>query len=375
MNIPQIPLQKILEYARFAPSGDNTQPWILQEKQTGLFALQSNHPKEAPLEAYYSKSGTPFALGTFLESIVISARHFGFDTEITSDPYVYEEHDVVAYLKFTKNERIIDSDEEAFFLALPKRHVNRFSFFRRPLDTQHKTILTRTVEEAGGSLHFIEGAENLEKMGKLWGFHDDFYWDHDVLRENFRSLVHSDKKANQLRRGIPLSTLGLGISQYFFPFALYVARFFRLIRRIIRSQSQKTALKLSCDSSAFGFIFLPKSPGKKIFEPGWEGFSYVEGGRIAQRLWLRATTLGLALQPTYTFVVMVSNEGNTELGEKFSTANRQMLHLFREIMPNIDQEMLVFAFRIGYPRVSDAPASPRKNVAEILLKKEAVSSN
>jgi len=365
-----VPIKQILEYARLAPSGDNIQPWFFREDSEQNLFLYANHPKEIPLEEYYSKSGTPLGVGMVIENVVLSARHFGFETEILSDPYLHEEEDLIAKIQFIKKENLFDQKEENLFSMLPKRTVNRYPFSRTSLEASHKDDLIQTVEQAGGKLVFIEGEENLKKMGKLWCFHDDFYWDHAVLRRNFITIIRSDKEAKRLRSGIPIGTLGLGLSRYFFKMALVLANYIPFIRTIIRIESQKTAKYLASHSSAFGFIFLPKKPGKKIFESGWEGSDFVCAGRIVQRMWLQATKLGLALQPTYTFVVMVSNEGNTNLGKKFTKANKEMLALLRQSLPQVDQEMLVFVFRIGYPEVTSVAQSPKKNVEDILRKKD-----
>ncbi len=64
-------------------------------------------------------------------------------------------------------------------------------------------------------LHFIEGEKNLKTMGKIWGFHDDFYWANKMFLENFRELIHTDSQAMRLGTGFGLSMLGLGVIRFY----------------------------------------------------------------------------------------------------------------------------------------------------------------
>lgn len=120
-------------------------------------------------------------------------------------------------------------------------------------------------------------------------------------------------------------------------------------------------------SGALVLITLPKRRKKKIFETGYQFSDDIVGGRIMLRLWLLATTLGLSVQPTYALVAQMQNEGNTHEGERFLRLNREVVAELTSIVPALERETLVFAFRIGKPIVSTpVPSSPRKSLKDII---------
>lgn len=364
-----IPFNEILAHARFAPSGDNIQPWLFVQKNDDTLMLYRRQPSHLPEDPPYFTTGTFVGLGAVLESVVIAARHFGFETRVEYNAQFHPVDDFIATLQFAAAQQSSDHSHEALFHSLPERRTYRFPCTKRALSDEHRDILRKEAEQMGAELHFVDGKENLLHFGRAWGFHDDFFWEHHVLRENLTKTIHAPRKANAEQSGMPIHTLGLKWATHFLLPTFQLARYTPLVWKLLRHQAKRTSLQLATNSAAFGFVFLPIAPVKKVFEEGWPAKDSVIGGRAMQRIWLRAHALGLVIQPAYAFVAMIDNEQNAALGEKFITANRSMLAFLRNRLPQVDEQTLVFAFRIGHPRAHQVPRSPRKDVGGIFSTK------
>lgn len=98
MNNPQNPplekelLLRILDLARWAPSGDNTQPWRFEILSNSHVVVHGSDTRQTVV---YDRQGfaSQTATGILLETMAIAASGFGFQIQIdsrTNDPD--EEH-------------------------------------------------------------------------------------------------------------------------------------------------------------------------------------------------------------------------------------------------------------------------------------------
>ncbi len=361
-----VPFRKIIEEARFAPSGDNIQPWRLEFDGEHDMLVYRNQPKELSEYPPYFITGTYFGIGAFIEHIVIAARQFGFETEVFYNDHFDEYDDFISRIHFRKSDCESDPENALLFNAFRKRVTNRFPFLRSSMSLSIKKNFSEIIERAGGNIVWLEGGDMLRKTGYALSLHDDFYWEHKSLHDNLVKTVHSTRVANRLKTGMPIETLGLGFSGYFLKSVFLLAKKVPWFWKMVAWQSKRKTRQLALHSAAFGFVCLPKKLDQRVYESGWNGMDHVVGGRIAARLWLLATASGIGFQPAYAFVAMTMNEGNAVFGDQFLIANRLMMRFLHEQVPLIDKETLVFAFRIGYRKKGEVPMSPRKTVDMIL---------
>src|SRR5204863_8581029 len=75
------PLADILDLARWAPSGDNTQPWRFAIEAEDHVAV---HGHDTRTYCVYDLDGHPsqISLGALLETVALAATRFGLATEI-----------------------------------------------------------------------------------------------------------------------------------------------------------------------------------------------------------------------------------------------------------------------------------------------------
>ena len=87
-KMPEYPLdtlaKKVLDHARWAPSGDNTQCWRFKLTGDNTFTVVANNTRD---HVVYDSDGhsSHLAHGILIETIVIAASQFGHKAEYTSD--------------------------------------------------------------------------------------------------------------------------------------------------------------------------------------------------------------------------------------------------------------------------------------------------
>ncbi|QQS18599.1 hypothetical protein IPL68_00635 [Candidatus Saccharibacteria bacterium] len=141
--------EKLLYFARYAilaPSGHNSQPWLLTPAHESLL-LTVNPDHHLSADGSGLLSVEPFiSLGTFVETFVSAARGFGYMVNVTLFP---EKH-VVAKLQLGE----ICEAEPSLLNAIVRRVSNRNPFETQPL---HTDILQRLVSRcpSGVAAHTV----------------------------------------------------------------------------------------------------------------------------------------------------------------------------------------------------------------------------
>ena len=363
-----VPIEKILDEARFAPSGDNLQPWLFKVHSESHIALYKSVPENVTEPAYFF-TGTSRGLGCIVENVVIAALHFGYSAEITLSEEMDTDSDFIADIRFTPGvfSPQEKEDNEKLFLVMRARRTDRRHYQKKSLSDATKQRLAATALQAGGRLYFVEGEKRLRRFGKAITAQDDYFWTDALLRDNLIKTIHFSRQDQAASSGMPLPTLGLGWLGVFSKMTFLLAYRMDWLWKIVSWQSKVAMRKTYTASGALMFLTLPQQSRIKPYQGGWCWQDSFQGGRIAERLWLSATAEGLSLQPQYAYVGMADNKGNESLGPVFAEANRQIMIFLSSEFPWLASETLVFAFRVGYPlSARPAPGSPRKKVEDIV---------
>ncbi len=116
--------------------------------------------------------------------------------------------------------------------------------------------------------------------------------------------------------------------------------------------------QLTCRSGAIGFVSVASADTE----------SFLNGGRAFQRIWLAATRAGLALQPLGSLPIFLAHLSQLR-GEKLAPpqvrAVRRLRARWNRLMPAIERQTLLMAFRVGVARPPSC-RSLRRPVAEFL---------
>ena len=284
------PLAQILDLARWAPSGDNTQPWrfaIEAEDRIAVFG----HDTRA--HCVYDLDGRPsqVALGALLETMALAATRFGLEASASRRAGSPEERPVFDVLFKPRT-----GPEEPLVDQIPERRVHRRPLRLRPLTAGERRALEQAVEPAF-QLTWFEGWTGRARMAWL-----NFANAKIRLTVPEAYAVHRDViewGATTSEERIPSAALGasapsLALMRWAMASWERIAFLNRYLGGTIAPRLELDLLPgLAC--AAHCVFVAPRPPGTLD--------DYVAAGRAVQRFWLTATRLGLQFQPQYTPLV------------------------------------------------------------------------
>lgn len=284
-------LHKILDRARWAPSGDNTQPWRFQILAPDHAVAHCFDTRD---HCVYDLDGHPsqIAMGALIETAAIAASAHGLTL------HAQRRHDQpverpVFDLRFTAQNELRPDPLEA---EIERRSVQRRPFSTQALREDEKDILSRSLP-AGYSLHWLESpaqrravAGLLFRSAKLRLTTPEAYAVHrDII--DWKKQFSDDKVPDQAL-GVDAATTRL--MQWILGSWSRVQFFNRFMAGTWMPRIQMDLLPaLRC---AGHYALLAESPPKTVDD-------YVAAGRAVQRLWLQLSALKLQMQPEVTPLV------------------------------------------------------------------------
>ncbi len=282
---------QILDCARWAPSGDNTQPWRF-EVVDDTHAIV--HGSDTRRTCVYDLDGHPsqISLGALLETIAIAASGFGLRAEVQRRMQMPDDRPTFD-LHFVPD---ATQRPSALIAAIPERSVQRRPFSGRRLTEAEKASLEAALDP-GYSLQWHEGIGARWRMARLM-FHNAKL--RLTMHEAYlvhRDIIHWGRRFSEDR--VPDQALGAD------PLALRLMRWamqdWARVQFLNRWLAGTWLPRLQMDllpglRCGAHFVLLCERPPRTIDD-------YVASGRQVQRLWLTATRLGLQHQPEITPLV------------------------------------------------------------------------
>lgn len=278
------PAMRVLELARWAPSGDNQQPWRFVADASDKFEVSAVF---APDFFDLNGRGTLISFGALLESIDLAAREFGYGAVIdvrTSDMPISASATVR-----------LESDASAkpgLGGYLRKRSVFRYAMKRADLNAYVKSELSMAIAP-GYEIRWVEnGPGRRQVAGAIWRAADVRYRSPEAHKVHLK-IIDWDIRLSPDK--IPAAASGMNA-----PMRAMVRRLlprWRLLNLMNRYAGGTISIRLAVE-----YLPFRRSNGAMALlapvEPkGADDF--IDIGRQVQRLWLTATALGLALQPLY----------------------------------------------------------------------------
>ncbi len=297
------PVEQILDLARWAPSGDNTQPWRFEI--VGDYHLRV-HGFDTRDHCVYDLDGHPsqISMGALLETVAIAATGSGlratctrcmdaaetrpvFDVWLASDPAI------------TPNPLI--------------PFIRQRSVQRRPLHMRALTVIERSaLERAAGADYRIQWLQGLgtklraarlmfNNAGLRLTLPEAFAVHRDVIQWNAR--YSEDRIPDQALGVDPLTARVMRFAMHSWPRIAFLNRYLagtwapRIQMDLIPS--------IACGAH---FVIAAAQPASSIDD-------YIAAGRAVQRFWLTATMLGLQMQPELTPLIFARYARN---GVRFS---------------------------------------------------------
>jgi molybdopterin/thiamine biosynthesis adenylyltransferase len=281
-------IEQILNLARWAPSGDNTQPWrfeILDEHHVVVHGFDTRDHCVYDLDGHSSQ----IALGALLETMSIAASGHGLRTDIQrrlGTPETKPTFDV----RF-KPDAMIQPDP--LIPNIPQRSVQRRAMRTRPLTQREKQVLEASVGE-GYRILWLESFGNRLRAAHLMFNNAKLRLTIPEAYQVHRAIIQWNTRFSE--NLVPDQSLGLD------------AMTLRLMNWVMQSWKRVEffntflagtwAPRIQMDlipgiACAAHFVILANQDPESIND-------YIAAGHAMQNFWLTATKLGLHLQPEMT---------------------------------------------------------------------------
>lgn len=354
------PSLKVLDLARWAPSGDNEQPWCFEDVSDLNFkVLIGPHDPGNPYE-YADGRPVWFAGGTLLESIDLAAKRFGYKATIEQDRQkVCSANRILRFQVHLAAEPDLPTDKLAQFLK--SRTVDRSAYSTRRLTSREKAQLQMSLP-AGYRLTFRESLADRWKTALLNSRST-------VLRLHLASTYPVHKRV--LKFGEPAPVSGLAVetvpmdpmSRHFMKWALGTKKRFRLINKTLGGARLAAVQTDFVPGIRCGAHFLMTTSKALSHDP----LDAIAAGRAIMRFWLTAESLGLSVQPG--FAPLCFGHNATSDPTEFNADELARAKSLQNDLSNIcdDLDSLTFIGRIGDPKRQDTKfRSLRRPLSELI---------
>jgi hypothetical protein len=284
-------LEKILDLARWAPSGDNTQPWrfeIVDDMWVVVHGFDTREHCVYDLDGHASQ----LALGCLLETIAIAASGSGLRIEIsrrTEMPEIRPTFDVRFFEDTT-----ITPDPLVPFITV--RRVQRRAMQVRLLTPDEKMILEQAVSPRYKVVWKETWADKWQSAWLMYANAKVRLTSPEAYQVH-RAIIEWDAQFSETM--VPDQAVGLDRSTL------------KLMRWAMQSWTRIDILNRYFMGTVIPRLQLDLIPGLACAahfgivaeHPVETVDDYVAAGRAVQRFWLTVTLLGLQLQPEMTPVI------------------------------------------------------------------------
>ncbi|RIW12048.1 Rv1355c family protein [Algoriphagus lacus] len=353
-------LKKILSLANMAPSGGNIQPWIWIFDRKGILHLF--HDKERSHSMLdFKGTGSLIAFGAALENLRLAAAKEGIEIEMINQIQEFED-DLICSIRFiAKFKSSIPVPHHELVDGVALRCTNRKNNGRQLLQKSQLDELAGFAAQEGLSIKIAEEKKDLESLAEIVGGMDRMRFFHEEgLMDFIKEVRWSEKDAIETKDGIDIATLEMSGTEKAAMGLLKDPRTVKFFRKFLMGYGlTKISKDTLCTSSAIlllqGSEFSPKS--------------YLEAGKVLQRIWIKANLMGISFQPVtamlfiFQKVLREENHGFTQEEEK---EIKKLKNKFDVIFNNDNGIQDLFMFRLnkaGEPSVR----AYRRDVEDTLI--------
>jgi len=354
---PASPIEKILDYARWAPSGDNTQPWQFEILSDNSFVI---HTRDTRDWCVYDLAGraSQTSVGMLLENIAIAAQGEGLEARFTLQDPVADSDPIIDVQLIVGAQ---SGEQPPLLPYIKTRSVQRRALSTRPLLAAHKQALEYAIG-SGYRLIWLEGRQKKWQITRLLLRAAGIRLTISEVYEVHKKIIHWDAQFSTDR--IPDQALGADVMTV------------KMMKWALQSWSRVKMLNRYFAGTLMPRLQLDLIPAQRCAahfiivadKPRVQTSDYLEGGRATQRFWLTATKLGLQLQPEMTPLIFstYTREGRrfTDSVDKLAEADTLRLELDALTGGEVDA---VFMGRLGFGSAATS-RSLRKNIQQLNLR-------
>ena len=348
-------IERILELARWAPSGDNMQTWRFEIAAPDHLVVHAYDTRD---HCVYDLDGHPsqIAFGTLLETIAIAASGHGLRAEIARRPAGRETHPEFD-VRLHPDPAVKPSP---LLEAIEERRVQRRPMKTTPLSAEHKRLLEAAVAP-DYTLSWLESREQKWQAARLMYNNAKLRLTMPEAFETHRSIIDWENRVESPDK-VPANALGVdAMTLHLMKWAMVSWRRMSTVNTLMGTWAPRLQMDLAPGMAcAAHFVLKAKRQPESIDD-------YVAAGRSLQRFWLTMTTLGLYMQPEMTPLIFSKYARERT---RF-TSNARLEQAARDLQRQTEALIFdgaghpVYMGRMGYgPRPTSR--SVRRPVAELM---------
>jgi nitroreductase len=345
-------IEKIIHSAVHAPSGENCQPWIfkVRKNKVSLFNVE-----DADKSLYNSlQKGSYVSHGAVLENIMISAEKYGLTTTILLFPHKEDESHVADVL-FEEGSVTTDNLDE----YIATRCTNRKDFSGEKLsEIEKKKLIDSVTRMECSTFKIVQDDLVLPSLGKDLALNEKILFENKYIHDFFYEHIIWDKKDEEKAGGFYIDTLE------FLPHQLKAVKIFK--NWLILSMANKIAGISSMIAKENGEKYAKSGNFGALIMKGHSREDYVNMGRSMQRIWLTATSLGIAMHPCNGTIYFMEQIEDSK-GSEFSQLHHSLIkESYKNILSifGVEKEKIGFIFRMGK---ADKPTARAKRLKPVIL--------
>lgn len=288
MTPPPAAIARLIELARWAPSGDNTQPWRFEILHADRFLIHAFDTRD---HCVYDLDGHPsqVSVGALIETLHIAATGLQLTLSIERRSETSDKTPVFD----VRLAHAPSISPDPLLPHIPRRSVCRLPLRTRPLSTKEMHILSSALPP-GYHLQWHTGWAGRSRMAGLMYTNAKLRLTMHEAFEVHRAIIDWGQRFSTDR--VPDQALGADAATL--KLMRWAMADWRRIRFMNRWLGGTIAPRLQMDllpsllCAAHVAIVADTEPSSID--------DHVAGGRAVQRLWLTATALGLQHQPEMT---------------------------------------------------------------------------
>ncbi len=339
-------IEEIIELARWAPSGDNTQPWrfeIVDDKHMVVHGFDTR--KDCVYD--FRGHGSHLAHGALLESISLAASGHGLKANISYRTESHAEHPLFDVI-FTEEPNL---HPDPLLLFIRDRSVQRRPYSTRSLTHDEKKTLTASVEPLY-QIEWLEGLPLKLQMAKLLSRAGKLRLSIPEAYEVHRKIIQWDAQYSEDR----VPDQAIGIDKITLRLMRWVMKSWHRVDFFNTFLAGSLVPRIELDiipavACAAHFFIIAKDKPDSIMD-------YIQAGRVLQRFWLSATKLNLQLQPEMSPLIFRNYHFNgvpVSIKKGADQAASEIAQKLNSLVKNTDAgKEIVFMGRIGSGRKSSA---------------------
>lgn len=334
-------IHRILDLARWAPSGDNTQPWRFEIRGEQTFRIHGSDTRDW---CVYDLEGraSQIAIGALMENISIAASLEGLNAMFAVRDDAPETAPQIDVDLSSGDAELFPIDPLGAFIR--HRVTQRRPFSTRPLERHHRDLLEASVGP-GYRVVWLEKDDEKRAMARLLFRNAHIRLTIPEAYEVHKRIIEWDADFSEDR--IPDRAIGLDKGNL------------SAMRWAMQSWDRVKFLNRYAAGTVLPRVLLDLIPGQRcaahfflVADSAPQDLDdFLAGGRAMQRLWLTASSLGLQYQPEMTPLIFSNyvRDGLGFTGDPAASKNARRLR--DDLISLIGTEVLdstVFMGRVGY---------------------------